>query len=76
MPVDEDVVENLQKLLDKVEQMKQQRAKLLDDFRLKVCTDYSVKRERNGSVALSAAFSLQFVSGRAQLCLETTFKTY
>ena len=36
-PIDEDVVENLQKLLNKVEQMKQQRATMLDDFKQKVC---------------------------------------
>lgn len=58
MPVDEDVVENLQKLLDKVEQMKQQRAKLLDDFRLKVCTDYSVKERKEWKCSfVSSIFS-------------------
>jgi hypothetical protein len=36
-PIDEEVVENLQKLLSKVDQMKQQRATMLENFKQKVC---------------------------------------
>jgi hypothetical protein len=38
-PIDEEVVENLQKLLSKVDQMKQQRATMLENFKQKLKKD-------------------------------------